>query len=82
MTTIDTTRGRFSGVCVEITLNKSLKPTMMIMGRIIHVEYEGLSNICFGCGLCGHKTEVCPRNQTLDERTTSTTQAHRQNLRH
>lgn len=54
MTTTDVTRGCFARVCIELDLSKSLIPTVMIIGRVIHVEYEGLPKICFSCGLYGY----------------------------
>lgn len=50
MTTTDVARGRFARVCVEIDLDRPLLPSLMIMGRVVQVEYEGLTKMCFLCG--------------------------------
>ncbi|MBA0733156.1 hypothetical protein Gogos_017194 [Gossypium gossypioides] len=30
-------------------------------GRLQRVEFEGLPNVCFGCGYYGHQKKVCPK---------------------
>lgn len=70
MTTTDVTRGCFARVCIELDLRKSLIPTVMIIGRVIHVEYEGLPKICFSCGLYGYGTTTCLKLSTMQEPTT------------
>ncbi|KAK7244992.1 hypothetical protein RIF29_39821 [Crotalaria pallida] len=52
-------KGKFARICVEIDLRKSLIPKINVMGLEIHLEYEGLHQICFGCGMYGHKLEQC-----------------------
>lgn len=51
---VDTTsanviQGNFARVCVEIDLNKPLFSNVMIMRRILKVEYDGLNCICIQC---------------------------------
>lgn len=48
-TSTDVVRGNFTRVCMEIDLNKPMFLYVMIMGRVLKVEYEGLSRICFQC---------------------------------
>lgn len=38
-------RGRYAKVCVEVDLNKPLKPTVMVWGKVYAVEYEDLMPI-------------------------------------
>lgn len=71
MTTNDVARGRFACVCVEISLTRPLTPTLMIMGPIVQIEYEGLSQMCFGCGLYRHSSEDCPKKHPVPEPTTT-----------
>ncbi|CAA7051321.1 unnamed protein product [Microthlaspi erraticum] len=61
LTTLNFERGRFARVCVEVNLAKPLKGTVMINGDRYFVAYEGLANICAGCGLYGHMTHGCPQ---------------------
>lgn len=60
-TSVDVVRGNFARICVEIDLNKPLKPNVMILGRVLTVEYEGLPKICFHCGHNGHFAATCPQ---------------------
>lgn len=62
MTTTDVARGMFARVCVEIDLDRPLLPSVMIMGRVVQVEYEGLTKMCFLCGRLDHKIETCPKS--------------------
>ncbi|OMO87284.1 reverse transcriptase [Corchorus capsularis] len=54
------TRGKFARVCVELDLSKPLKPRLTVEGRDVLIEYEGLSLICFDCGIFGHRKSDCP----------------------
>lgn len=45
--------------CVEIDLQKLLRPFIAVMGTLQPVEYEELHQIWFGCGKYGHKQEFC-----------------------
>lgn len=67
MTTTVVTRGCFARVCVELDLQRPLIPIVMIMGRVVQVEYESLPRIYFQCGLYGHRTDLYPTlNPPLD----------------
>lgn len=48
-------------MCVEVNLKKPLKGTVVINGERYVVAYEGLTNICSGCGLYGHMIHGCPK---------------------
>ncbi|CAN1188876.1 hypothetical protein LINPERHAP1_LOCUS39119 [Linum perenne] len=34
----------------------------MIGDRVYYVEYECLENLCYTCGVYGHKLEACPHD--------------------
>lgn len=60
--TIDMIRGRYARICVELSLDTPLMPTMVVWGKKYSVEYEGLHKIYFRCGCYGHKMEYCSKN--------------------
>lgn len=55
---------RFARICVEVNLTKPLKGSVKINGERYYVAYEGLSNICSGCGIYGHLVHNCPKRLT------------------
>ncbi|KAE8729182.1 hypothetical protein F3Y22_tig00003725pilonHSYRG00018 [Hibiscus syriacus] len=52
-------RGRFAPLAVLVNLNKPLVPCLKIDGFWQKIEYEGLQQICFQCGVHGHSKESC-----------------------
>ncbi|KAL4330130.1 hypothetical protein AHAS_Ahas13G0369300 [Arachis hypogaea] len=48
-------RGKVARICVEINLVKQLEPRILVLGCELHLEYEGLYQICFACGKYGHR---------------------------
>jgi hypothetical protein len=58
--TLAQARGKFCRVCVEIDLDKPLKPFVEINSKPYGVVYEGISTICFNCGVYGHVKNHCP----------------------
>ncbi|XP_039064460.1 uncharacterized protein LOC120209549 [Hibiscus syriacus] len=50
-------RGRFTRLAVLMNLNKPLIPCLKIDGFWKKIEYEGLQQICFQCGVYGHSKE-------------------------
>ncbi|KAK8511484.1 hypothetical protein V6N13_024117 [Hibiscus sabdariffa] len=42
-----------------VDLNKPLKSCIGIDNFVQRLEYEGLQNICYGCGVYGHSQEEC-----------------------
>lgn len=50
--TVDSSRGLYARVCVEVDLKKTLVPQFLLNDDIQRVEYEdeGLHFICFECG--------------------------------
>ncbi|CAN1725724.1 hypothetical protein LINPERHAP1_LOCUS213 [Linum perenne] len=55
-------RGRFARIAIELDLNESLPPVVLLDGAPQLVEYESLPNMCFECGRIGHDSATCPRN--------------------
>ncbi|CAN1141094.1 hypothetical protein LINPERHAP2_LOCUS12263 [Linum perenne] len=50
-------RARYARVCVEVDLTKPLLGKYIIEDKVFLVEYESLDNICFSCGMYGHKVD-------------------------
>ncbi|CAN1809758.1 Putative ribonuclease H protein At1g65750 [Linum perenne] len=59
LATAEGTRARYARVCVEVDLSRPLLGKYVIEDRTFLVEYESLDNICYSCGLYGHKEEDC-----------------------
>jgi hypothetical protein len=57
---VDSVRGRFARLCVQIDLDQPLTPKVRIGNIFQRVQYEGISAICFECECIGHKTSNCP----------------------
>ncbi|KAL4302839.1 hypothetical protein GQ457_10G020830 [Hibiscus cannabinus] len=57
-------RGRFARIVVLVDLNKPLLSCIEIDGKVQKLEYEGLNQICFGCGVYGHSKDNCARNNS------------------
>ncbi|KAL0910541.1 hypothetical protein M5K25_021534 [Dendrobium thyrsiflorum] len=57
-------RSSFARMCVRLDLSKPLLPGIWIKGLhdrfFQRIEYEGLSNFCFACGIIGHTVDRCP----------------------
>ncbi|KAL8170624.1 hypothetical protein V2J09_022428 [Rumex salicifolius] len=53
-------RGKFVRVCVELDLSKPLRGAILVNGALVAVEYEGLGEVCIGCGRQGHLVQRCP----------------------
>ncbi|EOA22883.1 hypothetical protein CARUB_v10003615mg [Capsella rubella] len=60
VTTPYVVRARFARICVEVDLTRPLKETVMVNDERYYVAYEGLMNICSGCGMYGHLVHACP----------------------
>ncbi|KAL5846682.1 hypothetical protein ACOSQ3_010206 [Xanthoceras sorbifolium] len=52
-------RGRYARLCIEIDISKPLRSYMKVDGKIIRIEYENLSMVCFICGKVGHVQGNC-----------------------
>ncbi|OMO73215.1 hypothetical protein CCACVL1_17397 [Corchorus capsularis] len=57
--TENSARGKYARVCVEVDLGKALVGQIMIGTVWLRVEYKGLDEIYFDCGIYGHKTSYC-----------------------
>lgn len=57
--TLGQTRGKFCRICVEINLDEPLKPFIELGDNSFGVVYEGISTICFNCGVYGHVRDYC-----------------------
>lgn len=63
-TTLSATRGKYARVCAEIDLSKPLLAKYKLKLRVHKIEYEGLHNTCFSCGIYGHNMEACPKQES------------------
>ncbi|XP_025684571.1 uncharacterized protein [Arachis hypogaea] len=65
--TAEKCRGKFARLCVELDLTTPLISQYSINGVRYLVEYEGLYDICFTCGMVGHEKARCPMNVVTGE---------------
>ncbi|OMO90064.1 reverse transcriptase [Corchorus capsularis] len=72
--TDSSSRGKYARVCVEVELGKPLIGGIMVGTFWQKVEYEGLDEICFDCGIYGHKTSEC--HQRIFKANNETTPPH------
>ncbi|KAL4386946.1 hypothetical protein GQ457_09G028280 [Hibiscus cannabinus] len=52
-------RGKFARLAILVDLNKPLVPCIGIDDFVQKLEYEGLQNVCFKCGIYGHSQDLC-----------------------
>ncbi|XP_024190261.1 uncharacterized protein LOC112194246 [Rosa chinensis] len=67
--TLAQSRGKFARLCVEIDLQKPLRPFIEVEGKAYGVVYEGISMICFNYGCYGHVKASCPYVKNDDDPT-------------
>lgn len=67
--TLLATRGKFARVCVEVDLDKPLMAGYRMGGDYYMLQYEGLTDLCFGCGRYGHRMHLCPEKATFSAAT-------------
>ncbi|CAN1128761.1 hypothetical protein LINPERPRIM_LOCUS22323 [Linum perenne] len=60
-------RARYARLCVKVDLSKPLLGEYMVEDRVFYVEYESLDNICFSCGMYGHKLDSCPLTHPVEK---------------
>ncbi|XP_057730364.1 uncharacterized protein LOC130945678 [Arachis stenosperma] len=65
--TADKCRGKFSRLCVELDLTEPLVSQYSINGVRYTVEYEGLHNIYFRCGMVGHDKFNYPKSNVHEK---------------
>ncbi|KAL8161607.1 hypothetical protein V2J09_013096 [Rumex salicifolius] len=56
----NTDSGKFARVCVQLDVNKRLQGAIHVNGKTVLLDYEGLGEICIGCGRQGHLVQHCP----------------------
>ncbi|KAL4297268.1 hypothetical protein GQ457_12G007760 [Hibiscus cannabinus] len=54
-------RGKFARLAIMVDLNKPILPCVGIDCFVQKLEYEGLQNICYSCGVYGHSQDTCPK---------------------
>lgn len=54
------TRRKFCRLYVEVNLNEPLKPFITLNKKTYGMVYEGISTICFNCGVYGFIRAQCP----------------------
>ena len=71
-------RGKYARIAILVDLMNALIPQIRVDGRLYTVAYEGLPQICFGCGKYGHikdrcesETETNDSNRMMTEPTSS-----------
>lgn len=58
--TLAISRGKFARVGMEIDLNKPLRSQFRIRGKDWYIQYEGLHNFFFDCGIYNHNDYAGP----------------------
>ncbi|XP_019167804.1 PREDICTED: uncharacterized protein LOC109163508 [Ipomoea nil] len=66
-------KGRFARMCVEVDLTKPLLSKFTAKMKVQRIEYEGMYQICFHCGVYGHAAEACPWKSAEEGHTTAET---------
>ncbi|KAI5352205.1 hypothetical protein L3X38_005096 [Prunus dulcis] len=56
-------RGKFARLCIELDMTKPLDAFIQINQIWYNIEYEGLPDICYHCGLYGHKSDSCTQRR-------------------
>lgn len=65
--TLLASRGKFARVCVEVDLEKLSVASYRMHGEFWRLRYEGLHELCFGCGKYGHLGASCPLKMDANE---------------
>ncbi|XP_019190016.1 PREDICTED: uncharacterized protein LOC109184469 [Ipomoea nil] len=66
-------KGRFARMCAEVDLTKPLLSKFTAKLKVRHIEYEGMYQICFHCGVYGHAAENCPQKPSEEADTATET---------
>ncbi|XVF80636.1 hypothetical protein PTKIN_Ptkin15bG0090000 [Pterospermum kingtungense] len=59
-------RGKFARLCVEDDITKPLLSKLKLKRRVRRIEYEGIHQVCFHCGIYGHHINSCSRKINCD----------------
>lgn len=66
LATLLASRGKFARVCVEVDLNKPRMAGYQMRGEYYRLQYEGLQDLCLGCGKYGHRYNICQDKHTWE----------------
>ncbi|PKI37423.1 hypothetical protein CRG98_042209 [Punica granatum] len=53
-------RGKYACLCVQVDLTRPLPTTIWIGDFEQPLQYEGINQLCFHCGVVGHIIQKCP----------------------
>ncbi|XP_019193094.1 PREDICTED: uncharacterized protein LOC109187360 [Ipomoea nil] len=56
--------GKFARVCVELDITKPLLSRFVLNWTEWPIEYEGIHQICFKCGIYGHRMDMCGKEKS------------------
>ncbi|XP_019170993.1 PREDICTED: uncharacterized protein LOC109166497 [Ipomoea nil] len=57
-------KGKFARACIELDITKPLLSRFVLNSEEWPIEYQGIHQICFKCGIYGHRIEMCGKDQT------------------
>ncbi|KAJ8771177.1 hypothetical protein K2173_025805 [Erythroxylum novogranatense] len=60
--TLQTHRGRYAHIAMDIDLTLPLKTSVELDGELLQVTYEGLPQLCYSRKKVGHSTVECPQH--------------------
>lgn len=64
--TVDSSRGRYARVCVEVDLKKPLVPQFILNDDIQRVKDEGFHLILYALSVGKNRMELCPKQNQTD----------------
>ncbi|OMO91129.1 hypothetical protein CCACVL1_07215 [Corchorus capsularis] len=74
--TEESSRGKYARICMEVYLGKPLVGSIMMGPVCQRIEYEGLEEIRFKCGIYGHKTSDCHQRFLKESHKTTITEEY------
>ncbi|XP_019200290.1 PREDICTED: uncharacterized protein LOC109193918 [Ipomoea nil] len=60
-------RGRFARMCVEVYITKQLLSKFTAKLKVRKIEYEGIYQVCFHCGIYGHAAKKCSTRRAEED---------------
>ncbi|XP_019158517.1 PREDICTED: uncharacterized protein LOC109155288 [Ipomoea nil] len=63
VTSSTASKGKFARVCVELDITKPLLSRFVLNWTEWPIEYEGIHQICFKCGIYGHRMDMCGKEK-------------------